>query len=153
MIVVSNRSEMGLHWARCKPCWPYAFVGKNLGLEDGKEHKRDVDLFPLPLKWMFCLKMPQIKIKQRSLHFNIFYVNNRQHPTSETRQSALFKSVFFIWRYHLECKCMFLAKPHAWWCFSQHGGFRKWERDHAGEAVYPEIKHDCVAHLSGPPNW
>lgn len=42
--------------------------------------------------------MPKIKIKQRSLHFSIFHVNNRKHPISETSRSALFKSVFSIWQ-------------------------------------------------------
>ena len=41
---------MELHWAPGKPCWPYVFFGKNLGIEDGKEHRRDVGLFPLALK-------------------------------------------------------------------------------------------------------
>lgn len=41
---------MELHWAQCKPCWPYVLSGKNLILDDGKEHKREVDLFPLALK-------------------------------------------------------------------------------------------------------
>lgn len=39
MIVLSNRSEVELHWTQCKPCWPYVFFGKILGLEDGKEHR------------------------------------------------------------------------------------------------------------------
>lgn len=50
MIVVFNRSELGLYWVRCKFCWLYVFVGKNLVLEDGKEYKRDVDFFLLSLK-------------------------------------------------------------------------------------------------------
>lgn len=50
MIVLSNRSEMELHWAQHEPCWPYVLFGRNLVLEAGKEQKREVDLFPLALK-------------------------------------------------------------------------------------------------------
>lgn len=40
--------------------------------------------FPIGIEVNVLFKMPKIKIKQRSPHVNIFYVNNRQHPTSET---------------------------------------------------------------------
>ena len=50
---------MELHWAQYEPSWPYVLFGKNLVLEAGKEHKREVDLFPLALKWMFCLQLQE----------------------------------------------------------------------------------------------
>lgn len=75
--------------------------------------------FPIGIKVNVWFKMPQIKIKQRSLHVNIFHVNNRQHSISETSQRMHYLKVHFSSvRYHLESKCMFLAKPHAWRCFS-----------------------------------
>lgn len=39
--------------------------------------------------------MPQTKVRQRSLHFNIFHENNRHQPISDSSQRALFQSAFF----------------------------------------------------------
>lgn len=50
MIVLSSRRETGLHRAQRKPWRSYVFSGKNLGLEDGKEHRRRSGPFPIGMR-------------------------------------------------------------------------------------------------------
>lgn len=50
MIVLSHRREVELHRVQCKPCWPYVFFGKDLGLEDGKEHRKGNEPFPTGMR-------------------------------------------------------------------------------------------------------
>lgn len=101
---------MELHKAP-QACLAICVLWQEFGFGQIGTQKRSGSL-PIGIKANVLFQMPKIKIKQRSLHFNIFHINNRQHPISNASQRMhYFKVCFSSDRYPLECKCMFLAMP------------------------------------------